>query len=67
MSVVDHEHITVFIRNLAQLIQWCHIAIHAENTVGDDHIAGISSLLIGFDLRSQILGVSMRVADDLRP
>ncbi len=67
MSVVDHKHITVFIRNLVQLIQWGYITIHAEHAVGDDHVAAITGILIGFDLRSQILGVSMGVTDDLRP
>ncbi len=46
MCVVHHQEKIKFIGNLVERVQRCHIAVHAENTVGNDHRPSIAIILV---------------------
>ena len=59
-----HEHAqTMALRELDDLGQWRHIAIHREHAVGDDHRAATLGAL---DPPAQVLDVTVLVDEHLR-
>jgi hypothetical protein len=49
VGVVHHQQQVVFLRHLVDLVQRCHVAVHAEDAVGHDQRAAVLRQ-VGLDL-----------------
>jgi hypothetical protein len=65
VSVIDHQQNIVLASDLVQLRQRSDIAIHAEDTIGDNQPLSVFAGL--GDPAAQIIDIVMLISHDLRP
>ena len=62
VALVHHDHCVVFVGQLVDLVQWADIAVHGEDTIGDDDAETV--LLGSLELLLEVchIGVGIAVA-----